>query len=208
MPKLVCISDTHRQEKNIILPKGDILICAGDYDIRDEMGVINVFEWFQKLDYSHIIWIAGNHDLFMENLYKENIYPEMPENVHYLCNQSVEIEGIKFWGSPYSPRFGVGWAFNGYLDLLKQIWSTIPEDTDIVITHCNPFGINDVVTGISQGCPALRDRIKEIKPKFHISGHIHEGYGIYQDENTTYINAALHDDFYELVNKPVEIYYD
>ncbi|KKM02510.1 hypothetical protein LCGC14_1783640 [marine sediment metagenome] len=96
MPKLVCISDTHRQEKNIILPKGDILICAGDYDIRDEMGVINVFEWFQKLDYSHIIWIAGNHDLFMENLYKENIYPEMPENVHYLCNQSVEIEGIKF----------------------------------------------------------------------------------------------------------------
>ncbi|KKM26525.1 hypothetical protein LCGC14_1583840, partial [marine sediment metagenome] len=52
------------------------------------------------------------------------------------------------------------------------------------------------------------NKIKEIKPKFHISGHIHEGYGIYQDENTTYINAALHDDFYELVNKPVEIYYD
>ena len=58
---------------------------------------------------------------------------------------------------------------------------------------------NDTVRKISQGCPALRDRIKEIKPKYHIFGHIHEhGGNIYQDEYTTYINASISDEFYAL----------
>jgi len=113
-------------------------------------------------------------------------------------------------GSPFSPKFGVGWAYNAGLEQLTEIWNTIPFDTDIVITHCPAFGINDQLmpSTVSVGCPALRNKLKELKPKYHICGHIHEAYGIYQDENTTYINASLLDEFYMVANKPVEIEYD
>lgn len=205
--KIVIISDTHTQEHKVNLPKGDILIHGGDFDIRTQEDLDWIINWFKSLDYKHIVWIAGNHDFFMEKLYKNNIQPEMQKNIYYLCNSSIEIEGIKIWGSPFTPVFN-DWAFMGYVDNLKKIWNTIPRDTDIILTHGQPFGINDVVNGISQGCPALRDKIKELKPKYYIGGHLHENYGIYQDENTTYINASLLDDYYNLVNEPVVIDYE
>lgn len=207
MPKIVCISDTHRQEKNLILPKGDILIHTGDFDIYGIAHLEALNDWFGTLNFRDIIFIGGNHDLLFP-YYHKDVTKSLFTNAIYLENDSVEIDGIKIWGSPYSPFFSQGWAFNGFVDDLKKIWSTIPSDTDIVITHCNPFGINDVVRGISQGCPALRDRLKEIKPKYHISGHIHEGYGIYQDENTVYVNASIMDEFYTPINKPIVIEYE
>lgn len=208
--KIICISDTHRKEQLIDLPDGDMILHAGDFDIYNEWHFDKLIYWFNRISekYKHVVFIGGNHDLFFQGKFTEEIQKQLPNNVHYLMNSMVTIEGIKIWGSPYSPVFGQGWAFNAYSEELKGIWSTIPDDTDIVITHCNPFGINDVVRGISQGCPFLRDRIKEIKPKYHISGHIHEGYGIYQDENTVYINASVLDGFYDLCNKPVEIEYE
>ena len=209
MKKLVIISDTHTFHKNVALPEGDILIYAGDAEIRSDMELMFFINWFESLDYKHIIWIGGNHDFYLEQLYNSNITPaNIPENIHYLINTGITIEGIKFWGSPFSSQFG-RWAFMEHLDVLKEIWGTIPFDTDIVITHSPPFGINDqCVNGISVGCPALRDKLKEIKPKYHICGHIHSAYGIYQDKNTTYINASLLNDFYEMVNKPIEIDYE
>ena len=68
--------------------------------------------------------------------------------------------------------------------------------------------INDNVNGICQGCPALRDRIKELKCKLHCHAHIHEGYGVYQDEHTIYVNGSVLDEYYNLVNKPIVIDYE
>lgn len=207
MKKIVIISDTHKRSP-MDLPKGDILIHAGDFDIRDEFELNYIINWFNSLDFENIVFIGGNHDLYLEQLFKAEIEPIVPKNIYYLCNTEITIEGIKIWGSPYSPAFSQGWAFNGFIDDLRKIWDNIPSDIDIVITHCPPFGINDQVNGISQGCPALRDRIKEIKPKYLIHGHIHEGYGVYQDENTVYINASLMDGFQSMVNKPIVIDYE
>lgn len=207
MLKLVIISDTHKTGYNHLLSEGDILIHAGDFDIRDEFDLNYEINYFQSLDFKHIIFCGGNHDLYLEQLFKAGITPEMPKNIHYLCNSSVEIEGIKIYGSPFTPVFG-NWAFMEFSEELKKIWSIIPDDTDIIMTHGQPFGINDQVRGISQGCAFLRDRIKEIKPKYYIGGHLHCARGIYQDENTTYINCSILDDFYSLVNKPIEINYE
>ena len=207
MLKIVCISDTHKTGYRCFLPKGDILIHSGDLGIRDEFDLNYELNYFSDLGFKHVIFIGGNHDLYLEQLYKAKIDVQTPINVHYLMNNSITVNGIKFWGSPYSPVYNK-WVFMGFLPELKKIWDTIPLDTDIIITHCPPFGINDQVKGISMGCPGLRDKIKEIKPKFHIHGHIHEGHGIYCDENTTYVNASLMDGFYSLCNKPLEIDYE
>ncbi len=208
MQKIVIISDTHTFHKNVVLPEGDILIYAGDAEIRNDIELMFFINWFGTLNFQHIIWIGGNHDFYLEQLYNNNIVPKMPFNIHYLINNEITIEGIKFWGSPFSSQFG-NWAFMEHLEELKPIWDKIPSDTDIIITHSPPFGINDqCVNGISVGCPALRDKLKEIKPKYHICGHIHESRGVYQDKYTTYINASLLDEYYNMVNEPVVIEYE
>jgi len=208
--KIAIISDTHTWEEKATYPDADILIHAGDFDMRTPEDLDYIIELFSELKwkYKHIIFIGGNHDFYLEKLYKENLKPIMPDNIHYLINNGITIEGIKFWGSPFSSQFG-NWAFMGHLEELKPIWDLIPSDTNIVITHSPPFGINDqCINGINVGCPALRDKLKSIKPKYHICGHIHEAYGVYQDEHTTYINASLLDEYYDMVNDPVEINYE
>lgn len=210
MTRLICLSDTHRKEQLVDLPHGDIFIHAGDFDIYNEWHFDKLLFWFNLISakYKHIVWIAGNHDRYFQGKFIQEIQKELPYNVHYLMNSMVTLEGIKIWGSPYTPVFG-NWAFMAFLDELKGIWKSIPEDTDIIVTHGQPFGINDQVRGISQGCPGLRDRIKKIKPKYYIGGHIHEHGGkIYQDKNTVYINASVLDEFYDPSNKPVVINYE
>lgn len=203
--KITCISDLHG--KTPILKKGKILIIAGDIGIVSELHLLSFIDWLCHLNYTYIIFTSGNHDRFMEDLYKKGITPAMPKNVFYLLNSSVTIEGIKIWGSPFTTYYN-NWSFMLFLPQLKNIWAKIPDDTDIIVTHSPPFGINDQVNWISQGCPALRDKVKDIAPKYHIYGHIHEGYGIYKDEQTTYINCSLMNEAYDMVNDPVIINYE
>ena len=87
-------------------------------------------------------------------------------------------EQIKIWGSPYTPEF-MNWAFMGTPSVLTGIWAHIPENLDILITHGPPFRIMDrTMDGFEVGCPHLLKRVRMIQPKYHIFGHIHEGYGI------------------------------
>jgi Icc-related predicted phosphoesterase len=59
------------------------------------------------------------------------------------------------------------------------------------------------------GCPKLLDRIRQIKPKVHVFGHIHEGMGIQEIDGTTYINASMVNLQYEIYgNPPFEIEMD
>ena len=48
--------------------------------------------------------------------------------------------------------------------------------------------------------------MEKIKPKIHIFGHIHEGYGVYRNEHTLFINASIFDKDKKDLNKP--IYFD
>lgn len=210
--KIVIISDTHTQEEKVKLPEGDILIHAGDYDIRNLEQLEKLNSWFGKQNFKHKICIAGNHDFYLESLPDESAETILT-NVHYLENSSVTIEGIKFWGSPYTPIFH-DWAFMMESEMLRENWEEIPNDSDIVITHGPAYGINDQLRkangdlGMNVGCPYLRERLKEVKPKYHICGHIHEAYGIYKDANTVYINASLLDEMYHMGNEPIVIDYE
>jgi len=203
--KIVCIADTHGDECYANLPEGDILIHAGDYDIRDLRELERINRWWGRQNFKHKVTIAGNHDLYLEKLNK-HMTKEIFTNVQYLQEDMIEIEGVKIWGAPYTPIF-FSWAFMKSGDELKRIWSKIPESVDVVVTHGPPLGILDYVEIGKRniGCPHLRDRIKEIKPIYHICGHIHGSYGVYQDECTTYINASLMDEGYNLNQEPIVV---
>jgi len=199
--KVVCISDTHMRH-DIEIPEGDVLIHCGDFAItRDSMADLKVFaEWFQALPHKHKILVPGNHDWAFERD-EENARKLLPD-VTVLIDEAIEIDGVKFYGTPVQPVF-YHWAFNTSRHKREMAFSRIPEDTTILITHSPPYGILDEVRGENVGCPALKQRVDTIKPKYHVFGHIHPSYGVIEEDGTTFINASLLDDSYTLVNEPI-----
>lgn len=89
---------------------------------------------------------------------------------------------------------------------IAAYWDLIAKDTNILITHGPAYNILDkTVHGESVGCEDLLAKIEEIKPKYHICGHIHEAYGIVEKEATTFINASELDERYRIKNEPILI---
>ena len=198
--KIISVADTHRQHWDIKIPECDIFVFAGDGELDSAGALFDFNRWLGTIKAKHKIVSGGNHDFFLAEKPKEELQTYFT-NAIYVQNESVEIMGIKFWASPYSVKFG-NWAWMLNSQQLEKIWDTIPSDTDIVITHSPPFGILDD-TGFSQvpcGCPKLLYKLEEIKPKYHIFGHIHNGSGVYVKGDTTFINASMLDDYYHLVN--------
>lgn len=206
--KLCIISDTHNYHKRLAkLPDADVIIHAGDFtSVGHSHEIVNFMQWFSKLPYKYKICVAGNHDWLFET-HKLLALEKIPQNVIYLEDSGVEIDGIKFWGSPVQKPFN-GWAFNRPEEKLAQHWAAIPDDTDVLITHSPPYSIMDFVPWdrSHEGSPSLyKEVVERIKPKIHIFGHIHEGYGIKVIENTTFINASNLDGDYMCVNEPIFI---
>ncbi|MBL7845554.1 MAG: metallophosphatase domain-containing protein [Cyclobacteriaceae bacterium] len=204
--KIVCISDTHTKHKEVILPKGDLLIHAGDVSwVGSELQLIDFFKWFDKQDFKHKIFIAGNHDLMFERNPKQ-AQSLIPKDIIYLEESSVTIEGVKIYGTPITPYF-FNWAFNRYPGQdIEQHTRKIPNDTDILITHGPPYGILDAnAKGEHCGCPSLLSKIQEVKLKLLICGHIHEGYGRVEKGKSQYVNASLLNHKYEYKNRPVVV---
>jgi Icc-related predicted phosphoesterase len=195
--RLLHISDTHSQH-NLLknLPNADVIVHSGDASFAgSEDEVLDFLNWFCDLDYPHKIFVAGNHD---DCLYGEQI-EGLPNDCHYLCHSGVEIEGVKFWGTP---------LFVG--DFLKkgrieQMTKQIPDDTDVLISHSPPFGILDFNDNINYGCPSLLKAVERINPRYNMFGNIHADNGIKKIGQTTFVNSAIMNEKYELINKPTLI---
>lgn len=206
--KLCIISDTHNKHNYLgELPDADVIIHAGDFtSMGHEHEVKNFLKWYSKLNqYQYKIIVAGNHDWLFE---KNGALARslVPDNVIYLEDDEVIINGIKFYGTPVQKPF-CNWAFNRPEEKLKQHWEVIPDDVNVLITHEAPYSIKDFGHDLShQGSPSLYKEIFErIKPNFHIFGHYHSGYGIKVIDNITFVNASNLNEDYECVNSPILI---
>lgn len=204
--KICCFSDTHGTHRKLNIPKCDILIFAGDAGITSFEKLEDFNQWLGEQPAKHIIFVAGNHDTYLEEIGREDCKLFFT-NVIYLENEGVQIDGIRFWGSPYSKIFN-NWSFMADDAYLANIWDYIPNITDFLITHGPAFGLLDQVGWKNEGSDSLRKRIDKIKPKYHLSGHIHECYGAFSREFTTQINASILDGSYSFVNEPMVFDYE
>jgi hypothetical protein len=223
--RITVISDTHTKHGLIPLtdlPGGNLLIHAGDimnsgYNKND---ILDFCTWFHSLEqYDKKIFIAGNHDRMFEN------HPEGVEellniylDIDYLQDEAYDLYDMdtdtstKIYGSPWQPEF-YSWAFNlpkNGIELAGK-WEAIPDNTDILITHGPAFGTLDTVAGRpwdNLGCELLAERIEVIKPKIHVCGHIHSGYGYVFKDGTHFFNAAVLDEQYEYTQKPMTFDWD
>lgn len=85
---------------------------------------------------------------------------------------------FKVFGSPSTPGPG-NWAFEYQNEDAKRLWSAMPDDADIVVSHTPPQGHCDAATKDDRsGCTALLQRLAVVRPLLHVCGHIHEARGI------------------------------
>ena len=200
--KLVLTSDTEGEHWNAVLPKGDVLIHAGDiiklgFSDSQVNQLRDFIDWFSSQPHKYKIFIGGNHDsiLLAPGFTRIKHDPPtaatyLPENMFYLNNEMVEIEGYKFWGSPNTVAF-FRMAFEEREDKLKEIYSEIPDDVDVLITHTPPLGVMDENSkGKNCGSVSLRERLTEITPKVHVFGHVHHSYGHQYIGGTDCFNAS------------------
>jgi Icc-related predicted phosphoesterase len=199
MKRIVALSDTHGKHNQISIPNGDLLIFAGDFEIRNNLDIFEMSEWLKEQPHKNVVAIFGNHDFTDRTSLK--YMKEMFGRVHLLFNEFVNVDGFKIWGSPYSPYFN-NWAWMQPDNMLKEIWDTIPLETEILLTHTMPYGILDSVLPRMQsvGSLTLRDAIKRVRPYIQIGGHLHESQGKYTDGKTDYYNVSVLDEQYQVAN--------
>ncbi|KAJ4304547.1 hypothetical protein N0V90_000073 [Kalmusia sp. IMI 367209] len=201
--RIVCISDTHNQTPK--LPKGDVLIHAGDLTKQGSYSELKkTVDWLEKADFEAKIVIAGNHDLTLDaplfaqlGASRKWPRPQDPEenrrlftessSITYLENEAATIylnapKGphtcFKVYGSPYTPN-NRNWAFGYKPDRATHMWDAIPSDADIVITHTPPQGHLDTAVGDHRtGCGVLLHALHRVRPMLSVFGHIHEARGV------------------------------
>lgn len=182
--RIICISDTHNVHFALpSLPLGDILVHAGDLSQSGSPEEVNAaLDWMKLQPHLHKIFIAGNHDRCLEDPSYQSTIKSLYPDIVYLQNSSVsfDIKGrtIKLYGSPMTPRHG-SWAFQYPRIPASQvssstIWSSVPMDTDVLVTHGPPAHHLDD----RSGCNALGDLLWKLRPKLHVFGHIHAARGV------------------------------
>jgi len=200
--KIAAISDTHGHLPRV--PECDVFIHAGDWTPVHNHSrgfqkdwVKNVLsQWSMEVDpETYILAIAGNHDFVArsdDDFVRKNVYWD------YLNNESREINGVKFWGSPYSLTFG-NWAFMRDEEGLSEIWQTIPDDVNVLIVHGPPYGYGDKCmyyegSDPHQGSRTLIQRISELSElELVLFGHIHESAGVYENPYCKMANLSYVD---------------
>lgn len=201
---LVAISDTHGRHDALRLPGGDVLVHAGDFcGHGDAQEVIEFTQWLYAQPFAHRVVVAGNHDLLFESdpgLAVALLREHCP-GVHYLQDSGVELGGIKFWGSPWTPRF-MSWAFNLERgEPLARVWSLVPTGVDVLVTHGPPHRVLDKTRhNQNVGCEELTKAMARIKPRVHLFGHIHESAGELTNAGVHFVNACTLDAFYRPAN--------
>lgn len=190
--RILHISDTHGLHHKLSLPEADVLVHSGDFTFAGaESEAYDFMEWLIGLPYADKVFIAGNHDDCM--LGADSI-SGLPDNVHYLCNSGATLCGISFYGVPLL----MGDILSGdYDDMIGKV----PDKTDILITHQPPFGILDSGERdrpVHYGDQLLLEMVNAVRPKLHLFGHNHNNYGTVSCGGTTFSNATMLDNNYEL----------
>jgi Icc-related predicted phosphoesterase len=203
--RIIHISDTHglhREYPNELFEGIDVVVHSGDCSNTKfiENSVIEIqdfLNWYKHVPVEKKIYVAGNHDTALE---RRKITPGdfMAAGIIYLENSLTEIDGVRFWGSPYTPTFGT-WSFMKSRQNIGEVWEKMPY-CDILVTHGPPVGILDLTLNRNNEYEQVGDRslyraVMKIHPKVHMFGHIHDfqdcmNQGVFKRGDIIFSNAA------------------
>lgn len=200
--RIVAMSDSHNQHRRLPapVPDGDVFVHAGDFGCTGrETDVRDFGAWVRTLPHRHKIVVAGNHDVSHDRD-AAAARTWIGDGFTYLQEAGVEVDGLVFWGSPYTPAYA-GWAFGlPHGEGMRRAWDRIPPRVDVLITHGPPHGVLDLSTGnlgpagTHVGCEELRRAVDRVRPRLHVFGHVHGNPGDVVVGPTRFVNVAVVDD--------------
>ncbi|CAF1093027.1 unnamed protein product [Rotaria sordida] len=191
--RFVCMSDTHNEIADVHIPNGDVFIHCGDAvnHRTSSRDIVRFNQFVGQLPHKYKLFVSGNHCVCL-NPKQPDRSQKLLNNMIYLQDQLIDIEGVRIYGSPWRPKRGCFYRAEAFGYNPKHIredkWSKIPQDIDILLTHGPPYSIRDynVSTKEPLGCPDLLDEIvTRIRPRIHLFGHMHEcrGASLYKSED-------------------------
>ena len=212
--KILAISDIHNEWSVFdyidteLKGTFDVLVIAGDImegRILYPQNFIDLMEYHQKEFDVPFVIIQGNHDFWSSDIFDDS------KDIFVLKNSGIELLGLSFWGSPYTPPF-FNWAnmADDTPDQLGEVFTNLmPDNIDVLITHGGPYGYCDTVQQQTMypsnpnthlGSIELLKGILIHKPRYQIVGHIHtaDRYDeIYYDGGVTQVyNVSCIDENY------------
>ena len=228
--KFIAISDLHGYlPKN--LPGGDVLCICGDIvplDYQNDFTqsvawfCLDFAPWADSQPYRKVVFIGGNHDFFLQELGEKNsptsVMKHLLPGPHkgqsklvYLCDNSVEIDGIRIYGTPWIADLA-RWAFYKPEDELAEIYDRIPQRCDILLTHMPPLACDagrvlqhgNFNTLANYGSLELAEAISARDINYALCGHVHTGihcpepFGCVRNV----VNVSLKDENYKVAFKP------
>jgi len=204
--RFVCVADLHGFLPPI--PPCDVLVVAGDIcPVDDERPATQrrwlrtrFARWLDAAPATTIVGTPGNHDWVGET--EDEVLREL--DWHYLVDQSADIDGLVYHGSPWTRRFQE-WAFMLDEHELAERWALIPSDVDVLLVHSPPLGYGDAIGGERIGSPSLLAAIDARAPRLCVFGHVHEGHGRWRRRSCTLVNAAHCDMSYRPAYPPVSV---
>jgi Icc-related predicted phosphoesterase len=173
----------------VLVHVGDMLQHGG----TDELHL--AADWLASLPHPRKIVVAGNHEVCLERRAAEaRPILERIAGLTYLEDSAVTIGGLLFYGSPWQPRFRI-WAFGAARGPeLAAKWAKIPDRVDVLVTHGPPRGFGDRIRWMDQerrvGCSDLLARVRQVRPRLHLFGHIHQDAGLWEEGPTTFANVT------------------
>jgi calcineurin-like phosphoesterase family protein len=182
--KIVCLSDTHDQHRDLEVPAGDLLVHAGDFT-KFGSDPADFFAWLAALPHKHKILVNGNHE--KNAPWKQETARLAKEaGVIFLRDEAVTLElngrPVRVWGTEFM------WAID--LSSPSSPYDAIPAGTDIIVSHGPAKGYCDE----GAGCETMLKHVHRVRPRLFICGHMHGGHGIAHgtgdEEGTLFVNAA------------------
>lgn len=237
--KIVALSDIHGNLlKPNEIPECDVVCICGDicpleYQRNFAKCVswfcLDFFPWTNKLKCDKVIFIAGNHDFFLERLYKDKTRTpseilkcllvgnhKAESKIIYLQDNSYEYKGVRFYGTPWIKGLE-NWAFNLSDCELENRFKQIPKRVDVLMTHSpstlfdtgrvldynTKLRISSDGKSFDFGSYELAEAIQNRNIKYAICGHVHSGShegGIIG--KTIIKNVSLLDENYKVAYEP------
>ena len=228
--KITAISDLHGYLPKD-LPEGDVLCICGDivpleyqkdYTQSVAWFAIDFNRWASTLPYRKVVFIGGNHDFFLQELGEKfrptTVMKHLLPGAHkgqsklvYLCDNSVEIDGVRFYGTPWIADL-TRWAFYKPEEELVEIYSRIPKQCDVLLTHMPPLACNAGMvmqhghynTYANYGSAVLAEAIASRDIKYALCGHVHTGNHIPEPFGNVknVVNVSLKDENYKVSYSP------
>ncbi|KAF5004518.1 hypothetical protein FDECE_9002 [Fusarium decemcellulare] len=191
--RVVCISDTHDQ--TVEIPWGDVLIHAGDLTNAGTVADIQKqLNWLRSQPHRVKVVIAGNHDSWFDvksrpaEDARSGAKPNMDGLIYLESGLSVqEIRGrrVAIFGVPDIPMIGPKEFAFQYTKEAQPWLSKVPPETDILRVPPAHAASQKHHCDLGLGDSNLLREVWRVKPRLHVFGHVHWGYGkesVYFDE--------------------------